>query len=200
MTRSQTLVNIIYNFPDISKQIRMIATLKNNLGNVTHGAPGDYNTFLNFAMPAFMTILKDSTKPQFSTCLEHKLRFSILDIIAKLPPSQHLKNNAKQLFKEIISLIELENEENALVCLRILLNLCKSYRISDEQDVQPLMDLVLRMFEQLHVTTKEGFYPSVGPIPEEIEQSTEFLFSQLYSHITNTRKWLTRPPSKALNR
>ena len=44
-----------------------------------------------------------------------------------------------------MKLLETDNEENAVICLRIIFDLHKNYRPSLEAEVQPFLDLVRRL-------------------------------------------------------
>lgn len=59
---------------------------------------------------------------------ENRLRNTILEIIARLPNTESLRPNVSNLLKLVMYLLEIENEENALICLRIIIDLHKSYR------------------------------------------------------------------------
>lgn len=59
---------------------------------------------------------------------ENRLRNTILEIIARLPNNDSLKQNVTNLLKLVMYLLEIENEENALICLRIIIDLHKNYR------------------------------------------------------------------------
>lgn len=52
----------------------------------------------------------------------------ILEILSRLPNNEALKGMVGNLLKLTIYLLEIENEENALICLRIIIDLHKNYR------------------------------------------------------------------------
>lgn len=49
----------------------------------------------------------------------------------------------------MLYLLEVENEENGLICIRILTELHKNYRPAVETEVQPFLDFVLKLYTEL---------------------------------------------------
>ncbi len=54
-------------------------------------------------------------------------------------------------------LLEVENEENAIICLRIIIDLHKNYRPSLESEVQPFLDVVQKIYNELPKTVQITF-------------------------------------------
>ena len=48
--------------------------------------------------------------------------------MSRLPNNEQLKSVVSNLLKLAMYLLEMENEENALICLRIVIDLHKNYR------------------------------------------------------------------------
>lgn len=53
---------------------------------------------------------------QFNDGLEQKIRNMILEILSRLPTTELLKQYVANLLKLAMYLLEVENEENAVVC------------------------------------------------------------------------------------
>lgn len=49
-------------------------------------------------------------------------------MIHRLPTNDHLRPYVKQILSLMLKLLEIENEENILVCLRIIIELHKQFR------------------------------------------------------------------------
>lgn len=56
------------------------------------------------------------------------MRKLILEMLHRLPTNDLLKPYVKPMLSLMLKLLELENEENVLVCLRIIIELHKQYR------------------------------------------------------------------------
>ena len=69
-----------------------------------------------------LSLIKKITGP------EHRLRNIILEILSRLPNNDSLKVYVSNLLKLAMYLLEMENEENAIICLRIIIDLNKNYR------------------------------------------------------------------------
>ena len=54
-------------------------------------------------------------------------------------------------------LLEVENEENAVICLRIIIDLHKNYRPALEGEVQAFLDIVLKIYSELQNTIATTF-------------------------------------------
>ena len=59
----------------------------------------------------------------------------MLELIHRLPANDHLKGHVKALLSTMFFLLEVENEENVLVCLRIIIDLHKQFRPSFSTEV-----------------------------------------------------------------
>ena len=57
-----------------------------------------------------------------------QLRKLILEIIHRLPSNEHLKGFLRQILNLCFKLLETDNEENVMVCLRIIIELHKTFR------------------------------------------------------------------------
>ena len=60
----------------------------------------------------------------------------MLELIHRLPANDHLKGHVKPLLSTMFSLLEIENEENVLVCLRVIIDLHKQFRPSFSTEVR----------------------------------------------------------------
>lgn len=54
-------------------------------------------------------------------------------------------------------LLEIENEDNAVICLRIIIDLHKIFRPSLESEVQPFLDIVQKLYAELPKTVAMTF-------------------------------------------
>jgi transformation/transcription domain-associated protein len=85
----------------------------------------------------------------------------------------------KPLIKVVMFLLSSENEDNALICLRIIIDLHKNYRPTLEQDVQPFFDIVIKIYEQLPSTVNKIFSETPAKVAEPIPGKT-FVYNSYY--------------------
>lgn len=98
----------------------------------------EYPQFLKHSIPIFLKIL-EKTEPQFIS--DHNIqqvRKHILEMIHRLPTNERLRSYVPLILSLTLKLLEIENEENVLVCLRIIIELHKQYRTSLNADVSNL--------------------------------------------------------------
>ncbi|KAH0562572.1 hypothetical protein GP486_002747 [Trichoglossum hirsutum] len=122
-----------------------------------------YPKFLAKLMPVFMQLLQG--KPVFiSTSAEQKLRNCILDIIHRLPinPPEALEPYAPELVDQLMALVQVENEDNAVLCMKTIMDYQRQHTKVLGDRVQPFLDLIKEMFQQMPQAVKEAFD---NPVP-----------------------------------
>lgn len=89
----------------------------------------------------------------------------LLEILNRVPTTEVLRPFAPSLLQLCMHLLDNDDEENAVIALRIILDLHKTYRAQRpaagplEGDVQPFLDFVRRVYENFSNTLKESFTP-----------------------------------------
>lgn len=109
----------------------------------------EYLNFLKSYFRVFSTLLTQITKPQATDNVEHKLRNVVIEILNRLPHSEVLRLFVQDLLKLSMHVLACDNEENGLICLRIIFDLHKNFRPALEPDVQQVLDFVHKV--RLHV-------------------------------------------------
>lgn len=87
-----------------------------------------------------------------------------MEIIYRLPQTETLKEYAPELCKMLMHLLKVENEDNAVVCVKIIIDLHRSFRHSLEDQVQPFLDIVQEIFKNMEQTVKDVFDAPSTPI------------------------------------
>ena len=70
------------------------------------------------------------------------LRNRILEIIHRFPYNDSLRMYSKDLMVALMSLMAIDNEDNVVVCLKIIVDLHKNYTQLMDDQVQPFLNLV----------------------------------------------------------
>ena len=107
-------------------KFQALQSISENLETII--ASPHYNTFLEHSLPIFLRVLTD-TDPQFIS--EHpaqQLRKVILEIFHRLPANEALRIHIRSILQLMFKLLEVDNEENVLICLRIIIELHKQFR------------------------------------------------------------------------
>jgi len=79
-------------------------------------------------MKIFMKILQEGEPHFISEYNIQQVRKLILEMIHRLPSNEYLRPYVRQILTLIFKLLETDNEENVLVCLRIIIDLHKQYK------------------------------------------------------------------------
>ncbi|CAO3646013.1 unnamed protein product [Mucor fragilis] len=124
----------------------------------------EYARFLATLIPVFVDILQNGNPVFQSNVPEQKLRNIILEIIYRLPQTETLKEYALELCKMLLHLLRVENEDNAVVCVKIIIDLHRSFRHVLEDQVQPFLDIVQEIFRNMEQTVQDVFDAPSTPI------------------------------------
>ena len=137
-----------------------------------------YSKFLSKLWPVFKKILEG--KPDFSpTSFEHILRNQILEVLHRLqhaPPE--LDPYALDMVETMMELVRVENEDNAVLCLKTIMDLERHQPNATASKVQPFLDLIQEMFELMEQVVHDTFD---FPAPHhQTSSSTSNLQSQTF--------------------
>ena len=94
-----------------------------------------------------------------------------LEILYRLPRNELLKPIVGNLVKLVMYLLDSENEENAIICLKIIIELHKSFRTSLEGEVQGFIDFVQKIYSELPSTIGYIFSSGPGEQQQQAQQS-----------------------------
>lgn len=117
----------------------------------------EYLNFLKCYFAAFSVILQKITKPQFTDSPEHKLRNIIVEILNRLPHSEVLRPFVQDLLRVAMKVLTTDNEENGLICIRIIFDLLRNFRPTLENEVQPFLDFVCTIYQNFRATVSHFF-------------------------------------------
>ncbi|KAK9238263.1 hypothetical protein V1525DRAFT_117414 [Lipomyces kononenkoae] len=125
----------------------------------TFQQPQEYPKFLSKVMPVLISIL-ESLPPSFLTVSpEQKLRNCLLEVIHRLQMNEPFRQYAVQVMQLLMSLLRIENEENGVLCMKIITGLHRTYKATLGDHVQPFLDLVVEVYKNMPAVVKETFEP-----------------------------------------
>ncbi|KAK3667314.1 transcription-associated protein 1 [Elasticomyces elasticus] len=139
----------------------LLTELRDNIDSWCQG--GNYSPFLAKFVPIFVGILNGP--PVFtSTSPEQRLRQCALEIIHRLPLGSGENNStaepyAERIVETCLGLVKVENEDNAVLCLKIVMDFCRYYTKTQAvaEKAQPFLDLILEIFDGMEQTVKDTF-------------------------------------------
>ena len=117
----------------------------------------DYLNFLRCYFRAFSAILTNYTTPQATENAEHKLRNVVIEILNRLPHSEVLRPFVQDLLKLSLRVLTQDNEDNALLAIRIVFDLLRNFRPTVEAEVQPFIDFVIVIYRNFPDTVTYFF-------------------------------------------
>jgi len=114
--------------PDIKDEHRMQALQGISESLEEMSSSPVYPAFLEHSMPIFLKVLSEGDA-QFLQ--EHKgqtLRKSLLEVLHRLHLNEPLKKYVPSILTLMFKLLEVDNEENVIICLKIVIELHKQFR------------------------------------------------------------------------
>ena len=83
----------------------------------------------------------------------------ILEMIHRLPSSEIVRPYVKQILILTLKLLQTDNEENVLVCLRIIIDMHKQYRPAFHPEIQHFITYVRQIYSDLPKHLNSIFEP-----------------------------------------
>lgn len=119
-----------------------------------------YAQFLSQAMNVFLRFLQNDSRPHFIVEYNvQQVRKLLLEMIQRLPANDALKPFSKSILALCFKLLEIENEENVLVCLRIIIELHKQFRPPHSPEITQFLTFVKSIYRELPNRLAKIFEP-----------------------------------------
>ncbi|KAL4715075.1 hypothetical protein ACJJTC_012122 [Scirpophaga incertulas] len=114
------------------------------------GSP-QYPQFLDHSLKIFLKILQEGEPHFIAEYNIQQVRKLILEMIHRLPINETLRPYVKSILILMLKLMEIENEENVLVCLKIFMEHHKQYRppYSTDVDIHKFLQWVKGIYSDL---------------------------------------------------
>ncbi|KAF2229771.1 hypothetical protein EV356DRAFT_580549 [Viridothelium virens] len=139
---------------DLKTKCALATELRDSLETWCQG--NTYNQFLSRFVPIFLKIL-DGQPVFISTSPEQRLRNTVLEILHRLPqsPSEPLQPYAPQIVDKLMSLVKIENEDNAVLCMKTIMDFERHQTSVLLEKVQPFLNLIQEMFQMMEQAVKD---------------------------------------------
>jgi len=134
-----------------------------------------YNAFLTTFVPIFLKIL-DGAPVFLSNSPEQRLRNCVLEILHRLPmtPTEALEAHAAKIVDKLMGLVKIENEDNAVLCMKTIMDFQRHQTKALADRVQPFLDLIQEMFETMEQAVQDTF-DNPAPAPAHGIPSTPII-------------------------
>ncbi|KAL6706246.1 transcription-associated protein 1 [Coniothyrium glycines] len=130
--------------------------IRDNIESYCQGQ--QYSSFLNHLVPVFLKIL-DGNPVFISTSPEQRIRNCVLEILHRLPmnPSEAVEPHAAKIVDKLMGLVKLENEDNAVLCMKTIMDFQRHQTKALADRVQPFLDLIQEMFQSMEQAVHDTF-------------------------------------------
>uniref|UniRef100_S4RST8 Transformation/transcription domain-associated protein n=1 Tax=Petromyzon marinus TaxID=7757 RepID=S4RST8_PETMA len=159
------------NTPDEAK-LKAMQEVSENFENVTTSP--QYPFFLEHVIPRFLTFLQDGEVQHLQERPLQQLRKLVLEIVHRIPTNEHLRIHAKNILSLMFRFLEVENEENVLICLRVIIELHKQFRPQITQEIHHFLDFVKQIYKDLPKVVNR-YFENPQPIPDNAPLSQEMV-------------------------
>ncbi|KAL4978883.1 hypothetical protein BDW66DRAFT_148736 [Aspergillus desertorum] len=140
---------------DMKLRANVAVELRDNIEPLC--SPATYSIFLSKLWPVFKNIL--SGEPVFTNAsLVQKLRNCVLETLHRLPMmSPDVEPYAADMVDLLMDLVRIENEENAVLCMKTIMDLERNQAKATAQQVQPFLELIQEMFQTMEQVVRDTF-------------------------------------------
>ena len=141
---------------DAKTKMETLTGLRDGLESWCQGST--YPIFLQKFVPIWLNIL--SAPPVFiSTSPEQKIRNCVLEIVHRLPmnPVDATEPHCAAIVDKCLELIRTENEDNAVICLKIIMDFERAHVRALGGRAQKFLDLILELFDSMQQTVHDTF-------------------------------------------
>lgn len=123
----------------------------------TFNGAAEYEYFLSHLVPIFVRRLEQVPVVFRSQAPEHKLRNAILELIHRAIMNDTFRPYAEQILDTLTAILVTENEDNGVLCMKIITSLHKAYKLSLGEKVQPFVDVINQIYANMPLTVREVF-------------------------------------------
>ncbi|KAK4050349.1 transcription-associated protein 1 [Microbotryomycetes sp. JL221] len=128
----------------------------------------DVAKFFDAMLPCFINILKTG-KPSFmSNTVDNRFRNLLIQILHRLPHVEPLRPHAVSLMQLLLGLLRTENEDNAVLCMKVIIDLHRTYSRPPQHSDQPdptVKKIASSVDEFLEIVAE--LFKGMGPVVEE---------------------------------
>lgn len=144
-----------------------------------------FQPFLEHSMKIFIKILQEGEPNFISENNVQQIRKLILEMIHRLPTSEILRPYVNSILSLMLKLLQIDNEENVLVCLRIIIELHKQYRPAFNPEIQMFLGFVKQIYSDLPKHLPKIFEPKPPLRVKDIKDlNLEMLLAETYTITT----------------
>ena len=117
----------------------------------------DYASFINAVLPVQMDLLESTACAFVSDAPEQRLRHGIMETIYRYPQHETVRVHAERLMQVMLRAVQDDNEENATIAFKVIIDLHRSFKSVLHAQVQPFLELVQKLYLNMRAAVAEAF-------------------------------------------
>lgn len=129
--------------------------------------PESYQSFFKAVIPAVVRQLEVVPASFNLGSPEHKLRNSMLNVLNRCPMNQTLEPYVQSLMEVLLTSLPKENEENGVLCMKVLTSLFKSFKALLQNQVEQFIQIIIQIYKNTPESVRQAF-------DENMEESVIF--------------------------
>lgn len=133
----------------VEEKQRVISKLRDNVEELTLACEVFVGSF---------THVLETVPSQTAANAEHKLRKSILEVINRVPHTEVLKEHVPRLAETLLHVATDDNQENAIVAIKVVLDLLRAFKPGLEEVASPLLTLFIQLYSNWETMYNHYFH------------------------------------------
>lgn len=145
--RMDLFVSRINEDESITAKHSVLSELYDSVDIVT--SPAEYEKFLQRLLPLLLRDLREVPISMDASSPEHKLRNTSLELLNRCPLNDKLEPYSVQVMETLLSLLRMENDENGVLCMKVLTSLFKSYKQQLQEKVEEFIQIIIDIYQNV---------------------------------------------------
>lgn len=200
MSFVEQLDNLVTKFGDKSTLLTDKFTILSEIQDLLDGKFGnDFELCINKIVPSLVSGLNEITISFDENSNEHKLRHNILELLNSCFSNQLSEELVNNVLDCLLNILPKENEENGIICMRILTLLFKSFKNILQEKVEQFIciiiqcyknsrELVNKEFDQNNDLLSNDIVPLKDPLSQNLLDENIHSFNSEFSNELTTIK------------
>ncbi|CDH13040.1 uncharacterized protein ZBAI_04826 [Zygosaccharomyces bailii ISA1307] len=140
--------------------------------------PEDYQGLLHAVIPLLLQQLEKISISFDVSSPENKLRNSILKVFNRLPINQSFEPYVNQVLQIVMGALPRENEENGVLCMKILTTLFKSFKSTLQDKVEQFIQIIVHIYQNTPEAVSKTFQSSDNGAASDDELRDEQMLNE----------------------
>ncbi|KZT41150.1 hypothetical protein SISSUDRAFT_1059707 [Sistotremastrum suecicum HHB10207 ss-3] len=134
--------------------------------------------FIYHCLPAVMHVLSVGQPSFRRDDPQFLLRMTLIEILQRMPHAESVKEHVVSIVGLVLQLLSTDNEDMGVICIKIIIDLNRTFRSSYEEHVTKFVGMVREIYQNMEGLVKESFAPGAqrdAQVPERALRSFKVL-------------------------